>query len=189
MDINNQFDNEDLFFVDPLKKYYLSVYYKDTGISLLHKLCMLARKHFPIIKIYLETYKREVNRKTKNGWTPLHVACRNSGTTSSIEMVKLLIENGAIVNETCTEGWTALHLAARHSSRGSNPETVKLLIEKGANIESRMDEGYSPLLLSVTECANGSSIETVKLLLESGAKIDVRDSQGFNALLKNLAII
>ena len=47
--------------------------------------------------------------RERKGWTCLHLAARNGQP----EKARLLLENGASVNETQDQGWNALHLAVR----------------------------------------------------------------------------
>ena len=80
-----------------------------------------------------------------------------------MEIVKLLIENGADINKSNNDGWTSLYLAVnkRHL------EVIKLLIENGADINKSNNNGWTPLNIA----ANNGHLEIVKLLIENGADI------------------
>ena len=74
---------------------------------------------------YMTNHVRLVNMKSRRGRTAfLDVAAR--GHT---DIVKLLFEAGADLNQTSKQGWTALHLAAEMDRY----ETVRYLTEQGAD--------------------------------------------------------
>ena len=58
------------------------------------------------------------------------------------EMVKLLIDHGADVNQKNFRGATALMAAAG----AGTPALVKYLIEKGADVKARDQDGYTALM-------------------------------------------
>ena len=57
-------------------------------------------------------------------------------------MVKLLIENGADVDQTCNGGITALLIASSHGYF----DIVKYLIEKGADLNHKDDQNLTALM-------------------------------------------
>ncbi|XP_057319948.1 putative ankyrin repeat protein RF_0381 [Microplitis mediator] len=69
---------------------------------------------------------REKNRKTYSGYSPLHVAVRND----SLEIVKLLLSNGADVHAKLTNCHTVLNVAIETASL----ELIKCLLEFGADV-------------------------------------------------------
>eukprot|EP01118_Nematostelium_gracile_P016970 TRINITY_DN7126_c0_g1_i1.p1 TRINITY_DN7126_c0_g1~~TRINITY_DN7126_c0_g1_i1.p1 ORF type:complete len:445 (-),score=75.85 TRINITY_DN7126_c0_g1_i1:134-1384(-) len=72
----------------------------------------------------------DVNRRNKNGETPLHKAILNGSLR--LMMVKMLIAHKADVNATSDRGETALHYAVRLQRR----DLVKTLLVAGAKAES-----------------------------------------------------
>ena len=81
----------------------------------------------------------EVDAKSANDLSPLHVAAQ-SGRTS---IVKYFIEKQKIPLELKDgSGETPLHAAL---TPGNAVDVVKYLIEKGANIEAKDEEGNTPL--------------------------------------------
>jgi ankyrin repeat protein len=60
----------------------------------------------------------------QNGWTPLNTAANNG----HIDVMKLLLENGADVTVANQNGWTPLNSAAGNG----HFNVVMLLLEKGA---------------------------------------------------------
>jgi len=67
-----------------------------------------------------------VNKKDSNGWTPLHEGARGG----HVEVVKLLIDNGADVNEKTNYGETPLYWAEKR--HGKDHSVSKLLRSLGA---------------------------------------------------------
>jgi ankyrin repeat protein len=136
----------------------------------------------------------------------LDASSTDSKLENVLELMKLLIEHGATVNEKTTWG-PLLLMAVRsrrlpilkfildqgadvHATDGRNwtalhvaaslglDEAVKLLLEKGADINSRTDEGETALHLSTEDN------DVVSLLLENGADPDACDTGGASALIK-----
>ena len=100
------------------------------------------------INSILNKGKVDINAKNKDGETALMLA----SSEGHLEMVKLLVENGA--NYT-----NALRLA----SREGHLEVVKYLIEKGADVNAKDNEGKTALDLADTE-------EIEEVLRKAGAK-------------------
>ncbi|MCD4783719.1 MAG: ankyrin repeat domain-containing protein [Candidatus Eremiobacteraeota bacterium] len=107
-----------------------------------------------------------VHAKDKDGWTPLYVAI----SWGEIEMVKLLIDNGADVNAK-NKGITPLHGAAI----GGKTDSVMLLIDNGADVNAKDKKyGSTPLY----DAAINSNLEIAKILLDNGANVNARDKDG-----------
>jgi ankyrin repeat protein len=73
--------------------------------------------------------------------TPLHAATAGR----KIELVRLLLDEGAAVNASQEGGWTALHAAAQNG----DGDLVELLLARGANLGARADNNQSPLDLAL----------------------------------------
>lgn len=91
------------------------------------------------------------------------------------EIMVMLIEAGADVNERDEYGATALIIAA---CRGRN-QLVDILLRSGAEINATVEGSYRTALECGVERGN---IETVRLLIEAGADLDTKDESG-NTLL------
>ena len=87
-----------------------------------------------------------------DNWTPLHYA-------TTLEITKLLIENGAEVHLKNDDNWTSLH------SSTSLEIITKLLVEKGA------ENIWTPLPYATI-------LEISYFLLESGTEIDANNKNG-----------
>lgn len=80
-----------------------------------------------VLQDAIKKKKAIVNAKDENGWTPLHEGARSG----HLEVVKLLVENGADVNaKTAGDGGTALWWA-KQSHEEDHP-VVRFLEELGA---------------------------------------------------------
>lgn len=78
-----------------------------------------------------------INVEDENGWTPLRHATRKYRNVNDVEIIKILIENGADVNaKNDKDGWTPLIWAAKEGDY----DLVKLLIAKGADVNAKDDK-------------------------------------------------
>jgi len=99
-----------------------------------------------------------------------------------LEVVKLLVENGADINAVYNHGNTALHKAAYNNR---NLEIVKFLVENGADINRANKYGDTALhiaLYSHIAIHNNRNLEIIKFLVENGADINIAGNQGDTAL-------
>ena len=67
--------------------------------------------------------------RDKDKWTPLHWA---ASINKNPDIIRMLLNAGALVNKRVNRGWTPLHLAAAF---GENPAVVKALIDAGAKLK------------------------------------------------------
>ena len=93
----------------------------------------------------------------------------------NLEEAKMLIEQGANINEKSKNGWTALMYACKNG----HLEVTKMLLEQGANINEKSKRGWSALMFS---CFNGH-LEISKMLLEQGANINDKEENGNTVLM------
>ena len=94
-----------------------------------------------------------------HGKTALHLA-------KDLEIVKLLIKQGANVNAKDRKGKTPLHHLVNQL------EIVKLLIKQGANVNAKDRKGKTPLHHLVNQ------LEIAKLLIKQGANVNAKDEKG-----------
>lgn len=144
---------------------------------IIHVLCKNKKKD-----LLLLAFKNNlnINCKDENGNTALHNLSDNINyeedlnNSNNIDLINLLIENGADTNIQNKKGETLLHKACQYGIL----EIVKLLIGK-TNINLANNEGMTSLHIA----CKYDKIETVKLLLETIKEntIDLK----INLLLKN----
>lgn len=104
-----------------------------------------------------------VNDFTNQGKTALTFAC----TTRNLELVKLLVENGANINATDFEGFTALmHVVYYNENYGDDKSNIiYYMINNGADFNIR--NNYNKTVLDYAIDNNMS--QSVKLLMDHGA--------------------
>ena len=155
---------------------------KITGCSELMKI-VFDDKNGEITKAYLKQKKLDINFKNNEGWTALMIACRNSNSTSSLETVKVLIEEGSDLNLQNNYGLTALMLACYNSNKNSSLETVKTLIKAGSDLNLQNKNGFSALMLASRYSNTESSLKTVEALIKAGSDLDLQNKNGWTALM------
>lgn len=100
--------------------------------------------------------------------SPLHYASRNNKT----EMVELLINNNAVINDLDHWGYTPLNVATSNGSTNA----AKLLIHHGADVNIPDNLNNSPLHYACT--IGMDCLDLIKLLLEKGADITTKNKIG-----------
>lgn len=103
--------------------------------------------------------------------SPLHEIARHPGM---VDMVALLIDKGASVDETDIQGESAIHYAVR----SGEVACVQLLLERGADINAASEGGETPL----TVAAAFGLRPIAEFLLERGADVRKRTRRGATAL-------
>ena len=92
----------------------------------------------------------DVNAVGKFGWTPLFNAVEND----DIDMMSILIQNGADLNHVDEEKNTVLHLHA-NQRRDDNEDTADLLLENGIDVNLVNKYGKSVLSIAVHRGVHG----------------------------------
>ncbi|XP_051168998.1 ankyrin-3-like [Leptopilina boulardi] len=112
--------------------------------------------------IHLFVKESTVNLTNSIKEAPLHIATANN----QIQIVQLLLDNGANSNEQDANGSTPLHIAVK--MKRPNLKIITLLVEHEANGNLLSDELFTPLYHAVSS----GNIEIVQILVKYGAHID-----------------
>lgn len=105
------------------------------GRTVLHIAASLVMTN--VVRKILETTDLEINAQDELGWTPLALACRRG----VIELVEMLLDNGARIDIGTGEGELPVQIA----ERCGNDDVVTLLISRGV----KEDHGYGQTSSSV----------------------------------------
>lgn len=159
--IANILDDEELLL---LKNHSLDTYYYishfgyENNITKLMLLIDFSLK-YPQINNIIEQYVKEVsmlseiNKMCNCHWTALDV-CIEEGI-SHIKIIKVLLENGANVNQTDYDGYSSYYIACSNFNRS----IMQLILEyDGINTEIDSDTGYQD-----TDLSDEQRIETDKI--------------------------
>lgn len=152
------------------------------------------------IRLLIDRDPETLNMRERKSWLPLHQACLSE--IKRLDLVQLMIEQGADVNGRNRNGFTALQMAA---SRPGSEEILEFLLEKGAlvditnkgytalgwaaieghisNVRCLKEYGKSDLEVGeyggsqLMQCAYDGHLNAAVILLDHGADIDLRDSE------------
>ena len=123
------------------------------------------------LQTLIDEKKVDINLPNEeNYWTALHLATSNG----KVDVVNLLLRNGAKVNAKTKDGMTALHIAAKNG----NKQIIEILLKKGIEIDLQDIEGSTALHIAIS---NGLE-DIVDLLLTNGADINCKNKQSRSAL-------
>jgi ankyrin repeat protein len=124
---------------------------------------------------------QDVNKKDKNGNTPLILAARHG----DVAIVKALVTKGANVTMKNNDGDDALLALTNYTMMGTGVLTeghlkaAALLLDHGADPNSKTREGNTALVLATKLRKK----DLVDLLLSKGAEVNAADQQGATALI------
>lgn len=130
--------------------------------------------------LFLVRAGARINGQNKDGKAPLHVALGMSTYTldkeppTDLDMVRLLCELGADVNQADTRGFTPLFGAV---DRGDQAVVIELL-RRGAKVNARNKNGQTPFM----HAAGLANANLMSLLLSHGADPFAMDIQQRNAI-------
>ena len=99
---------------------------------------------------------------------------------SSPEMIELLIEAGADVNETDLSERTPLMFAASNDKYVYDSKVIKTLLSHGADVKYRDFYGRTALHYA---CKNPDEKKTIAMLIKAGADINAKDDYGCTPLM------
>ncbi|KAI9457889.1 ankyrin repeat-containing domain protein [Russula earlei] len=91
------------------------------------------------------------------------------------DVVRLLLENGAIVDSRNNDSWTPLMFA----SDEGHLDIIRLLLQSGANVEFQTKSGTTPLM----KASRHGHSDVVRLLLQNGAIAHSCDNEGWTPVM------
>ena len=106
----------------------------------------------------------DVNARNDEDKTPLRVACG----WNNVDVVKVLLENGANPNAKYFESWTLLMFIAANDE--IDLEIFKMLLDAGADVNAKSEYSHTALCRAIQ---HSGRIDVIKLLLEDGADVSV----------------
>ena len=95
--------------------------------------------------------------------------------TGQTDVIRMLVDYGAVVDRGNAKGGTALMYAAV----AGRTEAIRSLVEAGADPNHRVRHGWTPLLLATAK----GHVEAVRLLTRLGADPSTRDVYGWTLLM------
>lgn len=106
------------------------------------------------------------------GESPIHVATEKG----NVDILKILIENGAHLDMLTRPGYSAAHLAVF----SYQPQTLKLLLENGADKNIKDPDGNTLLSSAVMHYDEEDGDAIIKMLLDVGIDPQVPNNHGNN---------
>ncbi|XP_043472524.1 ankyrin-1-like [Leptopilina heterotoma] len=135
-------------------------------------------KFLEISKLLLQHPVKVNDEIEDHDQTPLHFAAH----IGSVEIIKILLEKGAIVNATNKELNTPLHIAVSKINNLTE-SIIQLLLENGADLKIFNKYNRTPHDMTYnTRIKRILSQHEIKMLLDSGGDMEERDLAGFTAL-------
>lgn len=124
-----------------------------------------------------------VHAINNDGFTALNAAA-GVGLTGEerIDIVQLLLDNGAEVNAKDDFGETTLMRAAI----ADRPDTVRFLLDNGADVNAQTREGMTALMFAAQGMKGlvDLHLNTVQVLLEAGSDVNAKDNNGRTAIMR-----
>ena len=126
------------------------------------------------VEIALSIPEVDINNNNGLGIGPPLLYAVDKG---KIEIVELLLDNGADIDSIDVSHQTALMVA----SGMGHFDIVELLLKRGANVNATENDGYTALIHASS--GEDGHPEIVKLLLEKGADVNAPENEGYTALI------
>ncbi|XP_043464073.1 putative ankyrin repeat protein RF_0381 [Leptopilina heterotoma] len=135
-------------------------------------------KFLEISKLLLQHPVKINDESQERDHTPLHFAVE----IGNLEIVKILLTKGAIVNATNNNSDTPLHIAVSEKNNPSE-SVIQLLLENGADVKIQNKLTCTPYDLSVNSSIKRIlSQHEIKMLLNSDWAIEKKDFEGYTSL-------
>ena len=141
------------------------------GLTVLHFASRNSKQE--VVEFLLKSNEISVNATDNLNRTPLMHACFDGGRLDNIKMLR---QNGADIQASCSDGSTVLHFA----SRNSNQEVVEFLLKSNEiSVNATDNLNRTPLMHA---CFDGSRLDNIKMLIQNGADIQASCSDGTTVL-------
>ncbi|KAJ3113871.1 hypothetical protein HDU96_002824 [Phlyctochytrium bullatum] len=143
------------------------------GMTLMH--LAIASKKADAVRVLLKKGALAPSTVSSNQHkfgSPLHVAA----STSTPEILRLLLKNGADLEATDRSLGTALHKAVK----GGHLQSARVLLEMGAAVNPINRTGDAPLRIA----ADRGRCDLITLILDAGANVDALNRAGETALFQ-----
>jgi len=105
-----------------------------------------------------------INKRNKQGRTALHIAARKE----LVDVMDLLLKNGAHLDVADPDGWTPLH----HACFNGNDACVRMLVDRGANTDMKGLLGFTPFQVTRMREKPASLSESVLALVKPSEDVD-----------------
>lgn len=128
----------------------------------------------------LLAYVEDINQVDNDGDTLLAYAITRQSFFPDVEIIKEVLNRGAISNTKNNVGQTPLHLAAKFLHGANLVESVRILVDRGAipTAIDRMERTPFHLLGSNYKLDGQQLITAMKELLRGGGNVNAQDNQG-----------
>ncbi|KAJ8675017.1 hypothetical protein QAD02_010803 [Eretmocerus hayati] len=154
------------------------------GYSLFHVACIANNMEW--VRYFLDHNVDPNFRTMMKGYefadeTALHLATRDTSSIPRLELVQLLLENGANANARDLHLNTPLHFL----SNISGPKIIEQLVKNGADVNSRNASIETPLItISDNEyCSNDDKLrQMIESLLDYGASLNSMSENGMTPM-------
>lgn len=130
--------------------------------------------HNDIVTVKKLLNKENINIQDKYGQSLLFLAAYDG----HIDLVELLINEGANLDTKTEYGSTALMAASIHN----NSDVVSFLINSGANLDIQNNKGETALYVAAYE----GQLKNIELLIAKNANMDIKDNIGVTPLIISL---
>ena len=141
------------------------------GLTVLHFASRNSKQE--VVEFLLKSNEISVNATDNLNRTPLMHACFDGGRLDNIKMLR---QNGADIQASCSDGTTVLHFASRNSKQ----EVVEFLLKSNEiSVNATDNLNRTPLMHA---CFDGGRLDNIKMLRQNGADIQASCSDGTTVL-------